>query len=35
MGGLVDMSAAAIEDDATRRAVLALAKDFVGSLPAK
>ena len=35
MGGMVDMSEAAIEDDTTRRAVLALAKDFVGSLPAK
>ena len=35
MGGMVDMSEAAIENDATRRAVLALAKDFVGSMPAK
>ena len=35
MGGMVDMSDAAIEDDVTRRAVLDLAKDFVRSLPAK
>ncbi len=35
MGGMVDLSEAAIEDKATRRKVLALAKAFVGSLPAK
>ncbi len=35
MGGIVDISEAAIQHDTTRRAVLALAKDFVGLLPAK
>ncbi len=35
MGGMVDLSHAAIEDKATRRKVLELAKEFVGSLPAK
>ena len=35
MGGIVDLSEAAIRRDPTLCAVLALAKDFVGSLPAK
>ena len=35
MGGMVDLSDAAIEDKTTRRNVLDLAKNFVGSLPAK
>ena len=35
MGGMVDMSEAAIKNENTRRAVLALAMDFVRSLPAK
>lgn len=35
MGGMVDMSAAAIEDGETREAVLDLARQFVGSLPDK
>ncbi len=35
MGGMVDISAAAIEDERTLRKVLALARDFVESLPAK
>ncbi len=35
MGGMVDLSEAAIEDDETREAVLSLAWEFVGALPAK
>ncbi len=35
MGGMVDISEAAIQDDTIRSAVLALAKEFVGLLPAK
>lgn len=35
MGGMVDISAEAIEDETTLRKVLALARDFVESLPAK
>jgi hypothetical protein len=35
MGGMVDISAASIAHDGIRDAVLTLAKDFVGSLPAK
>lgn len=35
MGGMVDLSEAAIEDDEIREAVLALAKQFVSPLPAK
>ena len=35
MGGMVEMTEAALEDDQTLQAVLALAKQFVGSLPAK
>ena len=35
MGGMVDLSAAAIRNSATRSAVLQLALDFVGSLPTK
>ena len=35
MGGMVDMSHSAIDDDAIRGAVLSLAKDFVSSLPPK
>lgn len=35
MGGLVEMTEAALLDDATRSAVLTMAEDFVGSLPAK
>ena len=35
MGGMVDISPAAIEDEDIREAVLALAKTFVQKLPAK
>lgn len=35
MGGMVDVSETALEDDNIRDAVLTLAKEFVGSLPAK
>ncbi|MCA9024797.1 MAG: TfoX/Sxy family protein [Planctomycetaceae bacterium] len=35
MGGMVDLSAAAIEDTRIRKAVLKLAREFVGGLPAK
>ncbi len=35
MGGMVDLSEAAIEDEATLRKVLALAREFVESLPPK
>lgn len=35
MGGMVDVSEAAIEHDGIRDAVLTLAKEFVESLPAK
>ena len=35
MGGMVEMTEAALEDKQTREAVLNLAKEFVGSLPAK
>ena len=35
MGGMVDVSQAALEDDTLRRAVLDLACAFVSSLPAK
>ncbi len=35
MGGMVDLDAAAIEDETILRAVLSLARDFVESLPAK
>lgn len=35
MGGIVEFDEAALEDEETREAVLALARDFVGSLPAK
>ena len=35
MGGMVDMSPAAVEDDETREAILELALSFVGNLPAK
>ncbi|MCA9078274.1 MAG: TfoX/Sxy family protein [Planctomycetaceae bacterium] len=35
MGGLVDLNETAIEDDETREAVLSLALEFVGELPAK
>ena len=35
MGGMVDVDAAVIEDDARRGALLALAQDFVGGMPAK
>ena len=35
MGGMVDISKAAIEDEITLRKVLALAKEFVESLPPK
>ncbi|MBC8352048.1 MAG: TfoX/Sxy family protein [Planctomycetes bacterium] len=35
MGGMVDVSEAALTDNDTRNAVLTLAKEFVGSLPAK
>lgn len=35
MGGLVEMNPTAFEDDDVRGAVLALAEEFVGSLPAK
>jgi hypothetical protein len=35
MGGLVELTEAALRDDEVRGAVLELAKDFVGSMPAK
>ena len=35
MGGMVDLTDAAIREDATRDRVLALAREFVGSLPPK
>ena len=35
MGGMVDVSDDAFEDDHRRAAILALARDFVGGLPAK
>lgn len=35
MGGMVDVNLEAIEDDEVRAAVLELALDFVGALPAK
>jgi TfoX/Sxy family transcriptional regulator of competence genes len=35
MGGMVDISFAAIEDRASRAAILKLAKDYVSALPAK
>ncbi len=35
MGGMIDMSDAAMADDTARGAVLALAMQFVGGLPAK
>ena len=35
MGGMVDVTADAIADAKTRRAVLKLAKQYVGNLPAK
>ncbi len=35
MGGMVEMTEDALEDKKTREAVLALAKEFVGSMPAK
>ncbi len=35
MGGMVELNDAALEDEAIRIAVLKLAKQFVGSLPAK
>ena len=35
MGGLVELTDAALEDRETRAAVLDLAREFVGSLPAK
>ncbi len=35
MGGMVDISASAFEDEKTLRQVLALARDFVESLPFK
>jgi len=35
MGGMVDISAEAMEDDSVLKQVLALAIDFVGALPAK
>lgn len=35
MGGMVEMSESAIEDTQVRRAVLALAQQFVEALPAK
>lgn len=35
MGGMVEMTPAALENDETRSAVLKLAADFVGSMPAK
>ena len=35
MGGIVELTQAAVEDETTRDAVLVLAREFVGSLPAK
>ncbi|MEM8945208.1 MAG: TfoX/Sxy family protein [Planctomycetota bacterium] len=35
MGGMVDVTPEVLEDETTLRAVLDLALDFVGSLPAK
>lgn len=35
MGGIVELNDAALEDDQTREAVLSLALEFVGELPAK
>ena len=35
MGGLVEMTPEAVENRATRSAVLSMARDFVGSLPPK
>lgn len=35
MGGMVDLSESAIENDEIRQTVLAFAEEFVGSLPAK
>ena len=35
MGGIVEMTVPALENKKTRDAVLELAKEFVGSLPAK
>ncbi len=35
MGGLVEMTEAALMDDQIRSTLLALAKDFVGEMPAK
>ena len=35
MGGLVEMTAEAVKDAATRSAILSMAQDFVGSLPPK
>lgn len=35
MGGIVEMDAMAVEDHEIREAVLTLATEFVGSLPAK
>ena len=35
MGGMVDINPEAIEDEATLRAVLKLALEFVGALPGK
>ncbi|HSF93037.1 MAG TPA: TfoX/Sxy family protein [Paracoccaceae bacterium] len=35
MGGLVDVSDECLADDTSRAALLALALDFVGSMPAK
>ena len=35
MGGIVELTADALEDDETRTAILGLARDFVGELPPK
>ncbi len=35
MGGMVDLTEAAIEDEQTRETVLSLALEFVGALPSK
>ncbi|MBZ0127941.1 MAG: TfoX/Sxy family protein [Rhodobacteraceae bacterium] len=35
MGGMVDLGDAGMEDDSTRAALMALALDFVGGLPAR
>ncbi len=35
MGGMVDINPEAMEDDATLKAVLALAREFVAAMPAK